>query len=483
MENRSIYRLWFVVFMTCWLRPAALAADVAPALHYDVTVPGDLTHFDVSICFHSPPPAYFYLPEDATADQFRNIVLVAADKQRKLTSQQQRLRLSGAKQGDCLRYSAWFNGAITHPWFKSRQSRHQQIRVTLDQWLITPTPDTTPAAQVEFHLPEGFAVSAPGKLQSVASGRRVYQFRPRSIEMEGDIAVGRMVTFTRTVGNAHIDIALLQGQQPFDQAKITSWLDANLLALRQLYGDFPVPDLQLLVVPVGNDREPVPWGESTRGGGDAVHVYIDETRPLQELLADWVLIHELSHLLHPAISDEGRWLSEGLASYYQNVLAARGGLITEQKAWDNLDAGFMRGSKGTPADQTLAQVAETMQQNHLFMRIYWSGAAISLLADTRLRKLSHNQQSLDSVLQQFAQCCLPADTTWTASTLLQKFDALSNTRIFSDLYTEYVDSTQFPRLQPTYLELGLIPARAHVGFAVTAPGLAVRQAIMRKYGQ
>ncbi len=468
------------VLIVYFLLLASSHADASPIYKYDVVIPSDLSRFDVALCFSATPPQNLYLPDDADISQFRYISRGTPNKALKLLPVDQQVDLAGVKSGDCIGYTAKFNGEVTHRWFKSRQVTQQQIQLSLDQWLCLPTQHGGVALTVEFHLPAGFEVSSPGKLISSTEHSRVYRLRPRSDDLASVIAVGHFDKLIRSDKSARIEVALMEGHQPYDHAKIMQWVDANITALQQLYGDFPVPDLQLLVVPVGKDREPVPWGESTRGGGDAVHVYIDETQPLQALLSDWVLIHELSHLLHPSISDNGRWLSEGLASYYQNVLAARGGLITEKKAWDNLDAGFMRGVKGTPSGQTLAQVTQTIYKTHRFMRVYWSGAAISLLADTRLRRLSHNQQSLDSVLQQFAQCCLPADKEWTALALMQKFDDLSNTKIFTDLYTEYVDSTQFPLLQPTYLQLGLIPSGAHVALSATAPELAVRRAIMRR---
>ena len=40
-------------------------------------------------------------------------------------------------------------------------------------------------------------------------------------------------------------------------------------------------------------------------------------------------------------------LAEGLATYYQNVLRARAGLLTPSEAWEQIDAGFARGRGAT----------------------------------------------------------------------------------------------------------------------------------------
>jgi hypothetical protein len=65
----------------------------------------------------------------------------------------------------------------------------------------------------------------------------------------------------------------------------------------------------------------------------AVLLYVRKGASLEELRADWTAAHELSHLFHPYLGDDGRWLAEGLASYYQNVLRARSGLLEEADAW------------------------------------------------------------------------------------------------------------------------------------------------------
>jgi hypothetical protein len=257
------------------------------------------------------------------------------------------------------------------------------------------------------------------------------------------------------------------------------WVTSGARALASAYGRLPVPDVQLLVVPVGSGREPVPWGEVQRGGGNAVHLYIDQQRPAGEFMADWVLVHELSHLLHPVIDSPDRWLSEGIASYYQNVLRARAGLRSAPWAWDALHAGFERGIRGTPRGRSLAEVSEHMMRDRSFMRVYWSGAAIALLADVELRRRSGGAQSLDTALAAFAKCCLPAEHSWSARELLQRLDRLTGTTVFMTLYREHVDSDDFPDLDALYAELGLQSMSATtLRLDATAPGAAICAAIM-----
>ena len=197
-------------------------------------------------------------------------------------------------------------------------------------------------------------------------------------------------------------------------------------------------------------------------------------------MADWVLIHELSHLLHPVIDSSDRWLSEGIASYYQNVLRARAGLNDAQSAWNRLHAGFERGIRGTQHGRSLAQTSETMMRDRSFMRVYWSGAAIALLADVELRRRSAGAQSMDTALAAFRGCCLPAERSWSARELMEKLDQLTGTAVFMDLYREHVEAQDFPDLTALYRELGLQSMSAtSLRLDPTAPGAAICEAIMR----
>ncbi len=453
--------------------------NATAAYHYVVHIPEQLDHFSVELCFSSSLPDAMYLPDETAKDNFQALQLVRQHKSFPVRRSNRRLDLNDARQGDCLRYRAVFNGKVTHPWFKQRQSRHEQILVSLNQWMLQLPEKYQTSVTIDFHLPVGFEVSAPGKLISTSQDTRVYQFRARPSNWEGRIAVGRFDKVIKRDNGSRIEISILRARKKIDQEKIIKWIDKNIETLQQIYAQFPVKDLQIIVVPVNSDREPVSWGQVMRGGGDAVHLYIDQTRSYDEFKDDWVLIHELGHLLHPRISDNGNWFSEGLASYYQHVLRARTGMLTREQAWNKLNAGFERGLRGTSPNRTLAQVTETMMRDRSFMRVYWSGAAISFLADTQLRDASRNQQSLDTVLQKYKQCCLPVDRAWTAFELMQKYDQLSNSIIFTELYKQNVDSTKFPDLSNTYKKLGLRRNSSQLEIMPAAPWIKIRRDIMQ----
>src|SRR5262245_24762273 len=104
-------------------------------------------------------------------------------------------------------------------------------------------------------------------------------------------------------------------------AELRAWIGECLQATLTAYGRLPLPAARVRIEPATRrDRSPVPWGQTLRRDDVSVLLFVRADATPSELRADWTAVHELSHLFHPFLGDEGRWLAEGLASYYQNVL-------------------------------------------------------------------------------------------------------------------------------------------------------------------
>jgi len=229
-------------------------------------------------------------------------------------------------------------------------------------------------------------------------------------------------------------------------AKLERWIRESAGQIALAYGRFPVPAPRVIVVPSESNRwgddSPVPFGRVTRRGGETVELYVDVTRTLADLESDWTATHEFSHLLLPRISWRQKWISEGFASYYQNVLMARAGRYTTDKAIEKLEQGFGRG-RGSRPELSMNQAAQEGVRQARY-KIYWSGAAIALLADVQLRERSGGTESLDVVLDRFQRCCLPSQRRWSGPELFTKFDSLIDEPMFMPLYRQYADTAGFP---------------------------------------
>ena len=180
--------------------------------------------------------------------------------------------------------------------------------------------------------------------------------------------------------------------------------------------------------------------------------------------------------MHPYLGDRGSWLSEGLATYYQNVLRARAGLLTSVQGWDRLKEGFedQRDSYAT----SLQDSARDMHASHDFRRIYWSGAAFCMTVDTDLRRESKNTLTLDLALSRFRDCCLPAYKRWAPDDFVAKLDSLLGTQTIAARYREFAAMRTFPDWKKVYADLGIRDVGGHLHLDADLPNAALRDAIM-----
>ena len=230
-----------------------------------------------------------------------------------------------------------------------------------------------------------------------------------------------------------INITLLGSTNKREQEWL-NWLLQTANAVETAFGRLPLKQTNVLLMPANSvGKSPVPWGEVQRGGMPSVHFFINTERPIKDFEQDWTASHELSHLFVPKISWRDRWLSEGIASYYQNVLRARAGILSTEQAWKKLREGFARGRRDFNG--------RSMRQVNKTMHLYWGGVAIYFLADLKLREQG---TSLDETLQKLSHCCLPSPQTWSAEAYMEKLDSLSDTKVFTHLLDNEARNKQFP---------------------------------------
>lgn len=256
---------------------------------------------------------------------------------------------------------------------------------------------------------------------------------------------------------------------------LQAWIAEIVAAPLSVYGRFPLRSAEVRIKQVDSDDDsPVPWGQTLRSDDVAVLLFVRKDATLQQLRDDWTAVHELSHLFHPYLGDQGRWLAEGLASYYQNVLRARVGMLDHEEAWRRLDGGFQRGRKalsGVPLDDLGRRRGGTM-------RVYWAGAAFWLEADLALR--SEHRSSLDAVLSEYSKCCLDGVTRVEPAAFMAELDKIAGGDIFTSRYRRYAAATEFPSLDAAYRELGIDVVDRRLRFSQGDAASRLRQAIMSR---
>jgi len=331
--------------------------------------------------------------------------------------------------------------------------------------------------EMAFVLPDAIAVSAPWRSTSSSGNRFVYRTGRSPYDWPASVAFGRFKERELRVDGALLRLTVLDATPPAGIAQVQAWILDSAQMVAKLYGRFPQAQAQILVVPGARGDEPTPWAYVVRGGSPAAHFFINQRRPIGEFFEDWTAVHELSHLLLPYVNSEDIWLSEGVATYYQNVLRARSGRMSALEAWQRLQAGFARGLENARG-KTLAQATESMYRDGTYMRVYWEGAAMLLIADVRLRQMTAGKQSLDSALESLNDCCSTTDRAWSARELFDELDKVTGTIIFSEIYNQHVTSRDFPDLSRTYRALGITVGASGIEFSNEDRENQLRDAIM-----
>jgi hypothetical protein len=345
-------------------------------------------------------------------------------------------------------------------------------------WLWRPDISNDDAIIIRFELPDGVEVSVPWI--AVAGESNTYRLLDSPETSTAFAAFGQFEYRELDIPGARLRVTIMQTEENIDLDPLYNWVRDTALTVNLAYGRFPNPDTSVVVLPVDSawsQGDAVTFGRVVRDGGETIELFVNPKRPIAEFYDSWTATHEFSHLMMPYVSEEHRWIAEGFATYYQNVLMARAGRYTEQRAWQKLWEGFERGRQSRPEMSMNEASREGIRA--ATMKIYWSGAVIALMADAELRQHSHGEESLDAVLSRLQVCCLPSDHSWSGIEFFEKLDTLVDAPVFMPLYRRYANTAGFPEVRLLLEELGVDYERGTVRLRDDAAAADVRTAIMQ----
>jgi hypothetical protein len=446
-----------------------LAPLTASALdQYQFTVENDLSAVEVTACFEGQAPAQLYRHRDA----HRFTQWLRLGKQ-DINPSSRHVSLRSLSKGDCASWRVDLAAATKTGDYRLALAVNEALLTAGSLWFWRDTERRK--IEVRSQLPAGMQFSSPWPTARGQNNRDddaqldgITHYFPAetSASWTSRLALGKFATGELELGEAKIQLAMLGAFNPEKQLEMQQWIKEPAQAVVGVIGQFPQQQTQVLLIDVGARSSAVTWAHVIRGGGMAVEFFIDASRPLEDFRRDWTATHELSHLLLPYVSSQDRWLSEGLASYYQNILRARDGRLNETQAWEKLLGGFQRGEKDSRREGT--------------MSTYWRGASMLLQADARLRAASGGQQSLDSALALLHHCCHDPGRRWLAFELFEKLDALTGYSVFGEIYARHAWDDGFPDPQPTLEKLGVDSQQGVLKLNDKAPWSNIRQLIMKK---
>lgn len=448
------------------------AAANGAAWRYVVTLSDDLATIDAALTVAGPPPRRLILGDARGLASVAHVTLGSGAA----TRDGEGFAIDGAGDDATIRWRVDVAKLV-----ESRAAVRvgRTLCASPGLWLLRPQflPARTEAS-VALHLPEGVTASVPWEQGEDGP----YRLDETAFRWRGFTAFGGLTTHALDVAGARLEVALVDRPLAATWPGLERWLTAAARAQTSLWDGFPVPRAQIVVRPV-KSNEPVPFGETQRGGGPAVVLRVGDEAADADFARDWVAVHEFAHLGMPAIADGDAWLAEGFVQYYTEVLMGRAGLLDGRGAWQEIVDGFARGARSGGGRSLAAESAE-MERAHTYHRVYWGGAAIALFLDVELRRESGGSLSLDHAMREVRRAFRTGDAARRAdaipaAAIVAHLDAWLGRPLFTEVASRHLAATEFPETAATLARLGVVVGKGRVtGFDDAAPDAAVRRAIL-----
>ncbi|TLY86067.1 MAG: M1 family metallopeptidase [Gammaproteobacteria bacterium] len=250
---------------------------------------------------------------------------------------------------------------------------------------------------------------------------------------------------------------------------VREWIRRSASIVTGYYGRFPATRLTVRVM--AEAGEGVHGGKSFANPDASIRVQVGREVRGAQLLSDWVLVHEMTHLALPDTGEAHAWLSEGIATYVEGVARVQAGNRSEADVWAEEIRQMPRGMP--QADD------RGLDHTHTWGRTYWGGAMFCLLADVEIRTQTHNRFGLQDALRAVARESGGLSADWPIERVLRTGDGAGGTTTLEDLYAQMKDRPVTPDLMKLWQQLGIEPEGSAVRLSDSAPLAEVRRAIMR----
>jgi hypothetical protein len=267
----------------------------------------------------------------------------------------------------------------------------------------------------------------------------------------------------------NLQIELDAGQFHAGAEPLLQWIKRSAGIVSAYYGTFPTQALRIQVVPEngGGVRSGKTWGY--HGGFIRVEVGRDVTAT--QLMDDWVLVHEMTHLALPDVGDDQSWFSEGLAVYVEGVAREQAGNRTQQDVFAEQMQQMPRGMPQA-GDQGL-------DHTHTWGRTYWGGAMFCFLADVEIHRRTGNRLGLQDAMRAVVKASGGLVADWPINRVFATADEATGTKVFEELYAQMKDSPVSPDLHDLWAKLGVVSDGGTVTLRDDAPLADVRRSIMQ----
>ncbi|MDX1569335.1 MAG: hypothetical protein R3200_02555 [Xanthomonadales bacterium] len=232
---------------------------------------------------------------------------------------------------------------------------------------------------------------------------------------------------------------------PEERRNLIAWVEYAHAGLAGLIGELPY-SYDVHFHRRTRSSEPVPWANTTkRWNRRGVNFHVDPRFPRRDFERDWTAYHELAHLMFPYLGRSGMWFAEGIASYLQYQAMYAAGELDWAQVIDRYRDRFDRASRSNRLDSvSIVDLNGMMRQTRSYVRLYWGGAAFFLEADRRLHRGYGIR--LHDVIRDYLDCCFGSRDDGPME-MIRRFDRLSGSRVFSEVYADTVDRKGFPETE------------------------------------
>lgn len=269
---------------------------------------------------------------------------------------------------------------------------------------------------------------------------------------------------------APLTLAVLDGALEVDVPTLEHWVSDAAAAVSMFWGRFPDDQAFLTIVPK-RGRKGILYGKVLPESAPGVVLEMGEKTTREDLYSDWILVHELFHLGSPSFYREGKWLDEGLATYFEPIIRARAGWIDEQAVWDE----FMRSMP-----QGLTAVGRLgLEKGQSYRDIYWGGAVYCLLADLEIRERTGGRFGLEHGVRAVLEAGGKSSEVWSLSEVFKVADAAVGAPVLLTLANQHAYAATPVDLDAIWARLGVVRTETGAALDDQAPLAVLRRSIVQ----
>ncbi|MFO0598321.1 MAG: hypothetical protein U0228_23655 [Myxococcaceae bacterium] len=253
--------------------------------------------------------------------------------------------------------------------------------------------------RVRFVLPSGATVATPWPQEKDGT----FVVSEDQFDVGSYVALGKL----RTLGVLELEgfsarVTLVDEPRAATDAQLLAWVKGALTAHGKFYRGSPTHGarpIHVVLAGVKSSDAGVFGSVLRRGEPSVMLLFGNEATSGFE--SDWVAFHELFHLGNPPTRGRFPWITEGLTTYYTELLRARAGVLPPEQVWGTLADSFR--DYCSPNGTSLADHSRELSRTWQYQRVYWGGACLWFQVDVEVRKKSKGARSLDDVVRELRE--------------------------------------------------------------------------------